>query len=150
MVLGFDKEINFWWWGMPEGGGRGRLCVTLLVAAPYRKAAGLYCCVHHISIHLYPYLFLKQVRFPSKFLVRPVLRHWHVGLRPLHMQVRQVLHPRLDHVNPYKLTYRKLYVPDTKLQHTRIQNSSISISISSLSLLFFIARNGSLIRQSES
>ena len=66
------------------------------------------------------YLFLKRVRFLSQFLVWSVLCHWHMGLSSSHMQVEQVLRPRLDHVYPYTLKYEQLYMFDTYTNFVRI------------------------------
>ena len=75
--------------------------------------------IHSWHPNLYLYIFLKQVRFPPKFLVWSVLCYWQVGLSPSSMQVRPALHPRLDHVDPYKLTHGQLYVSVTYTNSVR-------------------------------
>jgi hypothetical protein len=66
--------------------------------------------------NLYLYLFLKRIRFHLNFwfdhlifLIWFALCYWQVGFSPSHIRVGPALHPRLDHVYPYKLTNNYTY-----------------------------------------
>jgi len=65
----------------------------------------------------YLYLF-KHVTFALKFFIWSTLCHWQVDLNPSCIWIESTLHPWFYHVNPYKLTYRQLYISDTYTNFT--------------------------------